>query len=103
MSPFFLLYNDEGQKIFDRFVAAFLEIPVEFVQESNRPIDYEQSLRTVVIQMPEIEALTYWQNIAAYLREVKSSTISESSEKAFDKLDESHLQVPSDQWPSGVS
>jgi hypothetical protein len=70
-SPLMLVYDDKGQDAFDRFVDVFFELPVEFVQKDNRPIGDEFSLKTVLVQQPEPEALKYHEEIVAVLDALK--------------------------------
>lgn len=48
-----------------------LKMPVEFVQTDNSPIDYEDSLKTVLVQRPEPGATQLWRDISQILRRLK--------------------------------
>jgi hypothetical protein len=94
VSPIVLIYDDAGRSKFDRFGDVLLETPVEFVQPDNSPIDYEASLRTVFVQLPETEALSFWRTTSNYLASLKNSD--QSSQYA--DLAEEHLSIAEFGW-----
>ena len=67
----------------------FFELPIEFVQRDNRPIGDEFSMKTLLAQQPELDALRYWEDVTQVLRRLKAR-----NPERFKELDEVHIPAP---------